>query len=140
MGTENLWIDFKGQNISYNEILKLYEKSPKYYRAFNFFYKENEEFKFCVSIIVPNFFPAVLSVFNFFKHVINNEEIEIKTLSYIRKFDFESDIEFLNFMFRIWHKQIEHFHNELGMFLIDPKKFRKSYLKFRKKYFLRTCD
>ncbi len=80
------------------------------------------------------FFSATELIYSIFNE-INERPISIMSMDQEIHYNFETYLDFLNWMYKIWQDKIHYFHKEYGAFIISPSLYYKTYRKLRKKYY-----
>lgn len=88
----------------------------------------------CISGSLVCFFPAVEVVYNII-NAIKERPISVISMDQEICYNFDTYIDFLNWMYKIWQDKINHFYKEYGAFIITPSSFYKAHRILRKKYF-----
>ena len=89
---------------------------------------------FCVSGALVSFFSATKLIYNICCR-IKERPLFINSLNQEICFNFESYLDFMDWMYKIWQKKLEYFDENFGAFVIKPSEYYRDYRKLQKKYY-----
>lgn len=137
MGSWNFYIELKADDDTIKDMLYEYTKNTVYQTAFYFGYIENDyndEYKMIFVSVIDDFLPVNHLIYSFISHYMC-DKIYIKTNNIKRIFDFEKKSDFVKFMYDTWEDKIDFVYGNLGVILIDYKKYYKVRNKLYRKYY-----
>lgn len=126
VGVESFYVKMKC--IQIDDIQAVIEK---YHNCLDF--SVNNDY-FCVSGALVSFFSATKLIYNICCR-IKECPLFINSLDQESCFNFESYLDFMDWMYKIWQKKLEYFDENFGAFVIKPSEYYRDYRKLQKKYY-----
>ena len=137
MGSWNFYIELKANDFIIKNMLREYTENTVYQSSFYFGHIESDyedEYKMIFVSVIDNFLPVNHLIYNFLSHYMY-DKIYIKTNNIKHIFDFEKKSDFVKFMYDTWESKIDFVYDNLGVILINYKKYYKVRNKLYRKYY-----
>lgn len=141
MGAYDFFINIKTEKDNAYSLLQDYNNNEIFQAAFHCGipnqWVENG-YNVGISAVIDSFLPANLLIFKFLS-AYNRKETNfyVKTRGVERIFDFEKQIDFLNFMYSVWEDKIDVYYKQMGGILLSHKNYYRTRNKLFKKYYIK---
>lgn len=139
MGAWDFFVDIKVTPDDAKRLLQEYNSNKLYQSIFHFGIDSewlDGEYNAWISSVIDNFLPANHLTFRFLSEIKENTgSFPIKTYKTERLFDFERKSDFINFMYNAWEQRIDLAYRQVGVIILDPKKYDKTRNKLYRKYY-----
>ena len=139
MGSWNYYIEIKTDRITLDRMISEYEKNQTYQEMFYFGkceYGFNDGYNAGFVSVIDNFLPANHVIYNFLSNYLSCG-LYIRTNGIERTYDFTRKSDFIKFMYDVWESKIDFVYDQLGVIVINHKRYHKIRSKLYKKYYIK---
>lgn len=139
MGSWNYYIEIKIDRITLDRMISEYEKNQTYQEMFYFGKCEdgfNDDYNAGFASVIDNFLPANHLIYNFLSNYLSCN-LYIRTNGIELTYDFTQKSDFIKFMYDAWESKIDFVYDQLGVIVINLKRYHKIRSKLYKKYYIK---
>lgn len=139
MGSWNYYIEIKTDKITLDRMISEYETNQAYQEAFYFGKVEDgfqDGYNAGFASVIDNFLPANHLIYNFLSNYLPCN-LYVRTNGIERAYDFTQKSDFIKFMYDSWKSKIDSVYDQLGVIVLNHKRYHKIRSKLYRKYYIK---